>query len=76
MKNLTEAFLIFIAGMLLIAIIAVVMSYPIMWLWNACLVPAVDGVNEITVLQALGLNVLVSIMFVYKGRPADKKNND
>jgi len=73
MKKLTETILIFMAGLFFIAVLAVLMSYPIMWLWNSCLVPAIDGVNEITVIQALGLNILTWIMFVTRSTP---KNND
>lgn len=47
-------------GILLIVIIA---AFPTMWLWNVCLVPAVDGINEIGFWQALGLNVLAAIFF-------------
>ena len=32
-------------------------------LWNSCLVPAVDGVHDITFWQALGLSALSSILF-------------
>lgn len=42
---------------------AIVLAYPTMLLWNGCLVPAVDGVNKISFLQALGINFLFSILF-------------
>jgi hypothetical protein len=32
-------------------------------LWNSCLVSAIDGVNAISFWQALGLNILASILF-------------
>jgi hypothetical protein len=38
-------------------------SLPVMWLWNGCLVGAIDGVREVTWLQAWGLNVLFGILF-------------
>ena len=42
---------------------ALLLSFPTMWLWNSCLRPAVDGINAINFWQALGLNVLFSILF-------------
>jgi hypothetical protein len=57
------------AGMLIIgviifgAIVGLVFSFPVMLLWNGCLVPAITGINEITWLQAWGLMVLVNIFF-------------
>jgi hypothetical protein len=41
------------------AMIVMISSLPVMWLWNACLVPAVDGVNEIGWLQAMGIMLLI-----------------
>lgn len=43
--------------------LALFMALPVMWLWNACLVPAVSGVAEISWLQALGLYILCSMLF-------------
>jgi len=57
------------AGMLIVgviifgAIVGLVFSFPVMLLWNGCLVPAITGINEITWLQAWGLMVLVNIFF-------------
>jgi hypothetical protein len=39
------------------------MSWPVMMLWNGCLVDAVAGVTEITWLQAWGISILTSILF-------------
>lgn len=39
------------------------LSWPVMALWNACLVPALHGVNEITWLQAWGISCLCSLLF-------------
>ena len=38
-------------------------SWPVMALWNGCLVDAVAGVSEITWLQAWGLSILCSFLF-------------
>lgn len=45
------------------AIVGLIFSLPIMWLWNGCLVGAVSGVNEISWLQAWGLTVLINLLF-------------
>jgi len=47
----------------LICIVAVLLGYPVMLLWNWCLVGAIDGVNQIGFFQAIGLNILASILF-------------
>jgi len=38
-------------------------ALPVMWLWNGCLVGAIDGVQEVTYLQAWGLYILSHILF-------------
>ena len=47
----------------LVIALGLLFSLPVMWLWNGCLVSAIAGVNEITWLQAWGLNVLFGILF-------------
>lgn len=54
---------IFLAAIGMLVLIAVFMAWPVMYLWNNDLVPAVDGVHEIGFWQALGLNVLFGILF-------------
>ena len=63
MDNLSEKIGIFIAGIFLTAFSAVFTALPTMWLRNACLDPAVNGVNTISFWQARGLNFLFSILF-------------
>jgi len=46
-----------------VALIAIVMAIPVWWLWNNCLVGAVNGINEIGILQSLGLNILFGMLF-------------
>jgi hypothetical protein len=46
-----------------VALIAIVMAIPVWWLWNNFLVGAVDGVNQIGLLQSLGLNILFGMLF-------------
>ena len=59
MKNTIES----IATLLgLIAIIIVLLGYPVMLLWN-WLMPEIFGLSEITFWQAIGLNILCTILF-------------
>ena len=43
--------------------LSLLLAVPVWLLWNACLVGAVAGVNEVTLLQAWGLNLLAGLMF-------------
>ena len=40
-----------------------VLAFPVQWLWNHCLVPAVNGINAIGFWQALGLMILANVLF-------------
>lgn len=73
MNKLSESIGTIIAALLLIAFAALLMAFPTKWLWNACLVPAVDGIHQIGFLQALGLNFLFSILF--KSHTSTSKND-
>ena len=44
-------------------IISLVLSYPIMLLWNACLVPAIPAIHEVQWMQMFGIMTLVSVLF-------------
>ena len=44
-------------------IFSFIFSWPVYMLWNGCLVGAVEGVNEVTWLQAWGLNILAGFFF-------------
>lgn len=48
---------VFVGGVVVIVLIAVIISFPTMWLWN-WLMPTIFSLPEITVWQALGLNLL------------------
>ena len=54
------AFVIIIAGALFVSFL---LAWPVMELWNGCLVPAVDGVKQIGWLQAWGLQFLINMLF-------------
>jgi len=44
-------------------LLSFLLAWPVMELWNQCLVPAVVGVKEIGWLQAWGLQFLVNLLF-------------
>ena len=49
------------AGVLFV--VSLFFSVPIWLLWNYCLVGAVDGVHEVTWLQAWGIGILCNFLF-------------
>lgn len=55
-----------------IALLAVIFSFPIMWLWN-WIMPTIFGLTKITVVQAWGVNFLCGILF--KGTTTQTKSN-
>jgi hypothetical protein len=59
MKNIIESIATFLG---LIAIVIVILGYPVMLLWN-WLIPELFGLSEITFWQAIGLNILCTILF-------------
>ena len=61
--NLFKILGILITGIAIALFISILLSLPMMLLWNGCLVPAVDGVHEIGWLQAWGLGFLFSMLF-------------
>lgn len=58
-----DKLLAFAAVMLLLTVLALVLALPTMLLWNLCLVPAVPALVQIGFWQALGINLLCSILF-------------
>lgn len=62
MIDVTAKFAAVLTVFLLAICISFLLAWPVMMLWNGCLVDAVTGVKEITWLQAWGLNILVGIM--------------
>lgn len=63
MKNISPIILGVFVLIIALCLIAIILAYPTMLLWNGCLVDAVDGINQISLWQALGLNVLFGILF-------------
>jgi hypothetical protein len=52
-----------VGGIGLLILISFLLSLPVWLLWNGCLVDAINGVNEITWLQAWGISILCGFLF-------------
>ena len=53
-----------IVGLLgIVILLSFLLSWPVMILWNSCLVGAVAGINQIEWLQAWGINLLAGFLF-------------
>jgi len=57
-----EAFIKIVSGLLLILGLGLLLSLPVMWLWNYVM-PDVFGLNEITFFQSVAINVLSGLLF-------------
>ena len=63
MTKLVAVFLGAIGLLGAMVFLSFLLSFPVLLLWNGCLVGAVSGVHEITWLQAWGINVLCGFLF-------------
>lgn len=63
MNQITSAVGAFIVVVTAGLFLSFLLAWPVMELWNGCLVPAVDGIREIGWLQAWGLQFLVNMLF-------------
>ena len=63
MKRSINIISTWIGVLIAITLMAVLLAFPTMWLWNNCLVPAISPVSPIGFWQALGINVLSHILF-------------
>lgn len=63
MNNVIEYIVTFVGLVAVALFLSFVLSWPVMMLWNGCLVGAVAFVQEVTWLQAWGLSVLCGILF-------------
>lgn len=52
-----------VIGLVGLIFLSFLLSWPVYMLWNGCLVDAVEGVKEVTWLQAWGINFLFGILF-------------
>jgi len=60
--------LIKVLGTVMLAVMIIVffgllLSYPVMLLWNGCLVDAIPGIKPIEWLQAWGIMILCGLLF-------------
>lgn len=53
----------FVGLIVVIVIYGLIASLPVWLLWNYCLLGAIDGIHEISWLQAWGILVLFSLLF-------------
>ena len=58
-SNLLMALVFFVLAIILAACLA----YPIKWMWNYGLSPSVEGINDISALQALLIFLLIKVFF-------------
>ena len=58
-----EKLILVVGGIALIIFVSFLLSWPVMALWNGCLVDAIDGVKEITWLQGWGISILCGFLF-------------
>ncbi len=63
MNTLVKIVGLLTAGFALMVIFGLLLSLPVMLLWNAALVPAIPGLVEIGWLQAWGIMMLCSFLF-------------
>ena len=58
-SNLLMSLLFFVIA----TILAACLAYPIKWMWNYGLSPSVEGINDISAIQALLIFLLIKIFF-------------
>ena len=62
MKDIIVALGAIVVTIATLVFISFLLSWPVMMLWNGCLVGAVDGVREVTWLQAWGIQLLSALL--------------
>jgi hypothetical protein len=63
MKYVIEGIGAFVGVIAVALFLSFVMAWPVMAFWNGCFVGAIDGVQDITWLQAWGLQFLFALLF-------------
>ena len=63
MNSISSIIGVIIVGLAIIVFVSFLLSWPVYMLWNGCLVDAVEGVKQVTWLQAWGINFLFGILF-------------
>lgn len=67
---IASAFLLLMGALL----IGLIMAWPMQWLWNNCLVGAIDGIHPISFWQTWGLYILTQWFFT-KSVSTNKKKD-
>jgi hypothetical protein len=62
MNDVVAALVAILGGLALLFFVSFLLAWPMMMLWNGCLVDAVTGVKEIGWLQAWGLQFLFAML--------------
>lgn len=60
---MAQIFAYIIGIIVFVVLIGLLLSYPVMLLWNGCLIDAVPGIKEIGWLQAWGIMILCGLLF-------------
>ncbi len=60
--DMKESLAMFVMSLVLALLVTLVMAYPVMWIWNAWLVPAINTLEYIGLTQAWGILILVRIL--------------
>jgi len=63
MAQILESFSVLIMMILTIVLFGLLLSLPVMLLWNYCLVGAIVGVNQIGWFQSWGIMILCGFLF-------------
>lgn len=70
--DISTAIAVILLAVAMAVAVGLLLALPVMWLWNGCLVGAVDGVHEIGWLQSWGILVLFG--FLFKTTTSTKKD--
>lgn len=62
MDKIFDALATFLTAALIIVLVAIMLTFPVMWLWN-WLMPMIFGLMELDFWQTLGLSLLCSFLF-------------
>lgn len=74
METVVKVIGIAVVGVVAIVVLGLILSLPVMWLWNACLVAAIPGIKEIGWLQAWGILVLCGLLFKNSSSSSSSSN--
>lgn len=61
--SIIEKFAVVFGSILAALGIVFLFSYPLMLLWNGCMVPAITNLVEVTWLQMWGIAIVCSVLF-------------